>query len=246
MRKQDEFKTEAELCADFTVHAKKCGATVYAETHGWDLLVVNPDGVQIGIQAKLHFGVKVLSQAMDHWWNSLSEKSGPDYRAILLPRSSGAETLILALGLVEFFKSSYSRHGYNIDPVRIEDGRFTHHNWNPERRLTLPEYVPDVTGGHAAPIQLTKWKIGALKLTAILELRGYLTRTDFNAVGINPQRWIGPSGWLEIESRGRYRRGKDLNFDKQHPEVYEQVKNDMKQFVEGGLPLSKPTAVTSP
>ena len=48
----------------------------------------------------------------------------------------------------------------------------------PERRLVLPEYVPDVQAGSAAPVALTSWKIKAIKIAVTLEKRGYVKRAD--------------------------------------------------------------------
>jgi hypothetical protein len=98
------------------------------------------------------------------------------------------------------------------------------HYWSPHKRSPLPDYVPDVPAGASGPVQLTKWKIGALRIVAVLELRGHVTREDFRAHQIDPRRWTGPAGWLQsTDIPGRYVRGPDLDFDKQHPTIYAQV-----------------------
>lgn len=53
MRRRIEqiFKTEAELCLAFSEVATAAGWTVYPETGGWDQLLVNAAGEQIGVQA---------------------------------------------------------------------------------------------------------------------------------------------------------------------------------------------------
>jgi hypothetical protein len=67
----------------------------------------------------------------------------------------------------------------------------------PIRRHDLPEYVPDVAAGSSSPIQLTKWKIAAIKIAITLERRGYVTRLDFKKQGIDHRRWLAVgTNWL--------------------------------------------------
>ena len=91
-RKEKAYATEAELVAAFCALIDPARWarnpsdaprwTQYHETAGWDLLLVNPDGVQIGIEAKLSLNPKVLDQALPGRWG---EERGPDYRAVLVP-----------------------------------------------------------------------------------------------------------------------------------------------------------------
>lgn len=60
------FPTEAALCAAFIAAIDKRAWTPYAETAGWDILLVRKvDGFQIGVQAKLVFNLDVVNQAID-------------------------------------------------------------------------------------------------------------------------------------------------------------------------------------
>lgn len=57
-------------------------------------------------------------------------------------------------------------------------------DWNPTKRCELPEFVPKVAAGVPAPLQLTPWKVGALKVLADLELDGFTTAKGVRAHGI--------------------------------------------------------------
>lgn len=230
------YESEAALCAEFIAWAKPQGWTAYAETAGWDILLVrDSDGEQLGIQAKLRFNIKVLTQTIPLEWMA----SGPDRRAILVPESSGAIGLLRALGIGEF--SPYRTDAWWYDPadhVRRRNGRapefvpgISHvsmFDWNPEKRCPLPDYVPDVVAGSSAPIQLTEWKVIALKVCALLEKQGSISGKEIRALGCDPRRWITGSDWLiRHTEKGRYIRGPRLTFDQQHPVVYAQIKAKM-------------------
>ena len=93
------YSTEAELCADFITWVKSPVWTPYAETAGWDILLVAADGTQIGVQAKLRINLKVIAQSIPDRWSHWHD-SGPDFRAVLVPgRDDTAEQICAALGL---------------------------------------------------------------------------------------------------------------------------------------------------
>lgn len=47
MKRDPKFKTEADLCTAFCAAARDEGWVPYAETEGWDILLVHPgDGTQ--------------------------------------------------------------------------------------------------------------------------------------------------------------------------------------------------------
>ncbi|WP_282029453.1 hypothetical protein [Paracoccus marcusii] len=89
-----QWTSEAALCATF-IAALPGDWTAYAETAGYDIVLVGPGGVQIGVEAKLTLNTKVLVQVM-------SGRSycgpGPDFRAVLVGRVV-AETAELAKAL---------------------------------------------------------------------------------------------------------------------------------------------------
>jgi hypothetical protein len=234
VKKPDRYPTEAALCADFLAWVKasagrfsngvRCPTwTPYAETAGWDILLVAEDGTQIGIQAKLKFNMKVLAQSVPDCWTAWHD-SGPDYRALLVPEGQGYEGIAAALGLM-VFKPSRGWDRPEFSPgLHMQHHSGGWHYWSPRQRCKLPEFVPDVPAGASGPVQLTTWKVQALRVTALLELQGHVTRADFSRLGVDPRRWTGPGGWVLPGSvPGQFVRGPGLDFDRQHPTVYAQV-----------------------
>jgi hypothetical protein len=213
--------SEVELCARFIAWAETTSDwIVYAETGDFDMLLVAPDGVQVGIEAKLGFTAKLLDQILPR--NYFSGAPGPDYRGVLLPKSPRAESLKLLgqLGLLAFYGS---QHDDQFHGGSLTDRKGWSH-WAPEKRIELPTFVPDVAAGAPSPVRLTRWKVAALKIVALLEVRGYVVSRDFRELGIDPRRWTDPSeGLLRLESKGRYLRGEKLRFDQQHPRVYAEI-----------------------
>lgn len=243
MKREPKFATEADLCSSFIAWtAFEAGRhsfgvqtpawTSYAETAGWDILLVGADGTQIGIQAKQRFNMKVLEQAVPSCWDSWRD-DGPDYRAVLVPdRDSGASDLCAALGLILFYPTGHSGYGARGDlqhafspGLHMDHSNGGWHYWSPRTRCTLPEFVPDVVAGASGPVQLTKWKVQALRLIARIEIRGHVTRADFRVLGLDARRWLGPQGWLLTDPArpGEFTRAAGLDFDQQHPTVYAQV-----------------------
>lgn len=229
MRRDPAFKTEAELCAAFIEWARQQGWIAYAETAGWDVLLVAGDGTQIGVQAKLRFNVHVLSQAVEGKWGW--ETTGPDFRAVLAPEGNADIASALALTLLTPYRGYPNRWEFRPPlPGLDRSGTMDWHYANPEKRHELPAYVPDVVAGSSAPIQLTKWKVSALKVCALLELHGFVTRGDFRLCGIDYRRWINDNDWLIPGAvPGQFVRGPKLRFAEQHPEVYKQILAEVRK-----------------
>lgn len=242
------FETESALCAAFLLWVKAEGGKVkyghrapvwvpYAETAGWDILLVAEDGTQIGVQAKQKFNMKVLSQCLPNHWGSADR--GPDYRAVLVPEfDSGHADICSALGLMLIGGNRGHGCGHGFTPdLGMKYGEGWHY-WNPARRCEVPEFVPDVPAGASGPVQLTKWKIAALRVAATLQVRGYVTRQDFKEIGIDHRRWVGPGDWLKPGGvPGQYVRGPGLSFDAQHAEVYAQVLAEVSAKLEAKLAI---------
>lgn len=260
MKKQPRYATEAALCADFLEWVKQPQRfardddvrwTAYAETAGWDILLVAQDGTQIGIQAKLKFNMKVLSQSLPDRFNDW-HANGPDYRAVLVAEwDSDHERICNALGLALIGGSGNGWRHPEFRPglLQNECGGGWHY-WSPQQRENLPEYVPDVPAGDSAPLRLTQWKIAALRVVATLEVRGFVTREDFRTHAIDSRRWTGPGGWLvprsdRMQDRGQYVRGPGLDFDRQHPDVYAQVLEEVRAKL-GGQPQPEPPGPAQP
>lgn len=247
MKRSKPFATEAEMCARF-IGAIDKGWTAYAETCGWDILLVrDADGFQIGIEAKLKMNTHVINQAIEQsvYW---VDHSGPDCRAIMVPENEGGFDQIAAyIGLTVIRVRPPQERGVygpaflpNLPKINEAWPRSEWHEWCPAKRHQLPDYVPDVIAGASAPLQLTKWKIAAIKIAITLEQRGFVTRADFKAHGIDHRRWLTPNGWLRSEG-GRYVAGTMPDFRTQHPKVFEEISADAAKW----MPAAEPTQMTA-
>ena len=219
-KREKKFETEEALCAAFAAWARTQGFTVYPETAGWDMLLVTDEGHQLGIEAKLALNLKVISQALGSLYSSTA--IGPDYRGILAPSSDSAVCAVMAHCGVAVFTPHYF-HGGIWQFRREGEYEFELHDWNPAKRCELPEFIPDVPAGVPAPRPLSPWKIGALRVMALLELQGFVTREEVRRCKNDPRRWCAGDGWLSPLGNGRWGPGTAPRFDQQHPEVYAQI-----------------------
>jgi len=238
------FATEAELCAVFIEAATKDGTwKAYPETAGFDILLVRNDSVQIGIEAKLTLNAKVLAQILPDHISYSYAATGPDYRAVLVPdgKDGALRSVCAALGItVITCRHGTLEHWWSRFQPYLPHGRYETsdwHEWAPMSRCELPDYVPDVSAGVAAPVALSLWKVRAIKLAIILEERP-VTRADFKALGLSPSRWTDPwTGWLRKTDQG-YVAGPHMpDFRAQHPRNYEEIKADKDQWMPKAVPL---------
>lgn len=231
MKRERHFACEADLCTAFIAWAKARGFTPYAETDGWDVLLVDAEGRQIGVQAKMDLNLKVIAQALEE--SHYCESRGPDHRAVLVPFSrEGVEPILARCGIHLYLPRSTQytadeyQHGlrWKFDSYHGELPEF---DWNPSQRCTLPEYVPDVAAGVPSPRTLSPWKVGALRVLAVLELQGHVTRNDIRDCGNDPRRWCAGDGYLRPGGEGRWLRADHTpTFDTHHPTVYAQIRRD--------------------
>lgn len=251
MSKLSPYATEADLVAAFCAAVERLNRVsecsrapvwrVYHETAGWDLLLVDQDGVQIGVEAKLTLNAKVLDQALPHPYDDY----GPDYRAVLVPRvglQRHLHRLARHVGLTVIDMSVYGTgwgvaHQFHPYLPRENAGESFWmegwHSWLPAKRCPLPDYIPDVTGGKAAPVKLTDWKVRAIKLVILLDRRGYVTRHDMKLLGLSPTRWTDAYyGFLPPDPiKGGYvRNSRTPDFKAQHPVNYAQIEADFDQW----------------
>jgi hypothetical protein len=229
------FRTEADLCKAFLAAIERDYAgkwLTYAETAGWDILLVRlKDGFQIGIQAKLALNASVINQCLEYGKSTCDK--GPDCRAILVPAGSGNgfQPICHYIGLtIVSVSSGHGRIEPRLPGPNTRAASSPWHEWCPTTRHPLPSYVPDVTAGASAPVQLTPWKIKALKIAALLELRGVVSRADFKHLGLDPRRWTAKGGWLRSSSAGYVIGPRMPTFTKQHPIVFAQVKADLEKW----------------
>lgn len=246
MPKPKPFAKESDLCAAF-IAAVGPDWTSYAETASYDILLVrNADGFQIGIQAKLKLNPLVLAQAIDDTMYRVDHDQ-PDCRAVLVPRGEvnvGLGYLCAYVGVTIIrmetpspgrYTPSLTRYRF-FQPFLPEIGKeWSEQEWYeqaPERRCGLPEYVPDVVAGSSSPVQLTAWKINALKIAALIEVNGFVTRQDFKHLNIDHRRWTARGNrWLRVEN-GRYVPDSHLpDFKSQHPVVFKQIIADAKKWM---------------
>lgn len=247
--KRPDFKSEAELCAAFIRLVPK-DWVAYPETGGFDILLVGPAGVQVGIEAKLALNAKVVIQALaglvhppDSGWSELD--AAPDHRAVLVPIGAGSSELggiAAALGITVI--SVFQEHEHFLRPAGLafrpelpgsRSGAW--HDFCPATRIELPEYVPDVVAGASAPTALTRWKIGAIKLVLIAARRGYVTRSDFQHVGIDSSRWVRPPRpWLDARERGRWVISERTpDFAAQHRRNFAEIEADFEKWAPDDL-----------
>jgi hypothetical protein len=222
VKREPEFKTEAAMCAAFIAWVGHRWPQVkcYAEWAGWDILVVYPEGYQLGIQAKLRLNAEVIGQAApDHFqWDP--RRVGPDYRGILVPTINPLAGIASRLGLIVF----WHRYGPDFAPGLTDredwiDGKWV--DWNPGRRHELPPAETDAIAGSPCPVTLTPWKIGALDVLAELAVRGTIQTKRMRELGINPSRWLSYFWLMPGEKRGDWVRGDRCpKFDEQHPTAY--------------------------
>lgn len=240
------YPTEAALCADFIEAIKAHGGwTVYPETAGFDLLCVyDKTGHQLAVEAKLKLNAKVADQILPTDWFGPGF-TGPDFRAVLVPdlteANHGIARMLRILGVMVMtpgdswnalpFSNALGgnrrlrHHGYDADPKQQDQWGNPEpwHDWNPPARCKLPEFVPQVAAGVPSPLQLTPWKIGALRVIAELELTGFITARGVKAYGIDPRRFCASDGFLCPLGEGKWARGSLPRYEDQHPEAYAEI-----------------------
>jgi hypothetical protein len=229
------FRSEADLCSAFleTLRREYPGKWMaYAETEGWDMLLVRmSDGFQIGIQAKLALNIAIINQSLEHGQTAC--EAGPDCRALLVPSGSGqkfqAVCQYIGLTIISVLPDK-QRIEPRLPGPNTRSPNSPWHEWCPITRHPLPSYVPDVVAGASAPVRLTPWKIKALKIAALIEFRGAVSRADFKHLELDPRRWTACGGWLLPSPKGYVPSRRTPNFAKQHPTVFAQVKADFAKW----------------
>jgi hypothetical protein len=223
--KERAFKTEADLCAAFIGWANGHeGVQCFAEWAGWDILVVLPEGLQLGIQAKLRLNADVILQALPSRYDYVAAYAGPDFRGVLVPATNPLSGLASQLGLVVLSPERYSAGfcpgllDYTDTPSKYSNPPWA--DWNPPTRHELPPSVTDAIAGSPCPVTLTQWKLAALDVLAELAVKGSITAKRIRELGVHPGRWT--QYWLRPgENRGDWVRGDRCpRFDEQHPTAY--------------------------
>lgn len=238
---------ERELCKKLIRRAERLGWVAYAETSGWDILLCRGE-FQVGVEAKLRSNLRVLRQALPpaayqdvrarRMASRTAPKSGPDFRAVLVPSPDKDIQCIAAnLGIWVF-----GADGCGTTLLRTPE-RKTTYNWSPREHCWLPDFKPDVDAGVPSPTRLTAWKQRALRLLARAEVRGYVTSLDARELKLRfatftkrYPTWFVTDGshegrclkWALIPREAC----KDLTRpDMQHPRVFEQVTTEQRTLL---------------
>lgn len=202
--------------------ARAQGFRVYPETAEFDILLVATErsaekyrvfapGSQIGIQAKMHGNVEVLCQALPRVYGVLLpgeterlHKTGPHYYAVLVPAAIPEfYSVAHRNGIIVFAAYERDRHGaIRLDEYGMSSWQGRRNRWAQSLRrfdhkepCWVPEVEVAIPAGKKGPLQLTPWKMSAVKLCLRAELNGYLTTKDFAAENVSMSRWL-QQGWI--------------------------------------------------
>jgi len=241
MAKEKPFPTEAALCAAFLDWIDPEIWTAYPECNGWDILLVRrEDGFQIGVEAKLRMCVEVVNQALEEYGGGYTAtRPGPDCRAVLVPSCASFGIICRYLGvqiiqpyaMPEQWGKRKGKYRFMPELPKRADSHTGDdwQEWCPAERHKLPAYVPDVTAGAKAPVQLTDWKIKAIKLAILLEKRGAVARSDFKHLRMDHRRWLD-GAWLQPAAGGFVAGPRFPDLRGQHPRVYGEIAADYPRW----------------
>lgn len=234
-----KFEKEVDLCTTFIERLPK-EWTAYAETGGFDILLVrNVDGFQVGIEAKLKLNAKVVSQVAEMQHSYHLTYPGPDCRAVLVPAYASSDMAaicrILSITVIRVphpdeqgYYGRYNRNKFSPELPHVDDRDYgdSWHLFCPQKRLKIPDWVPDVKAGCSSPNQLSFWKIGAIKICIVMERRGHLTRADFKNYEISMSRWT-QGHWIVNDGNGKWLKGPNFpDLRPVHPINYGQIEAD--------------------
>jgi hypothetical protein len=191
MRFKNPYKTEAELCDAFVEQVKAAGWGVYPECCEWDIVLVNADGIQVGIEAKLRSNLDVVAQAIPNKGNLRRPTMLPHYVGVLVPQASAAlEAVCRSLNIHVWDHAYISGSSYIGDLHLIPQYMIEH-----PKRIKLPEVAVQSSPGMPSPKVMSDWRIKALRACNLLEAQGYLTSMDIRGFGVDPTRWT--QYWME-------------------------------------------------
>ncbi|HHQ2561158.1 TPA: phosphoadenosine phosphosulfate reductase family protein [Pseudomonas aeruginosa] len=187
--------------------------------------------------------------AMPHWaylaplrglkelWRQLRE---PQHRL----RKAGIERLLEMCGIAVLAPSRGHRRrdGKFVDFPEFHLRYWLQHlsgpqlfDWNPAERCHVPIVVPDVPAGVPAPLRLTEWKEGALKVIATLRRQGFITTKQIAECGVSATNWT--RSWLDKGAeRGTWVESPRMPaFDQQHPEAFTKIQQALDKSAQPTL-----------
>lgn len=204
------FGSEAELCHAFVTLARQTGFQVHCEVDSWDILLVSPVGLQIGIQAKMRASLDVLAQSLTD-----ERHRGPDVHAVLVPVASYSFISVAQAARVFVFQGVLIDERFDFARIFVNAPRWKHSKpaWVPEVQVITPAGVP-------GPKSVTPWKMGAVKLCLLARSRGYVTRADLKQFKLHESWWFdrkfGPM-LAPREQNGARVRGEYVLFNPDNP-----------------------------
>lgn len=244
-KKAKIFEKESDLCAAF-IGSLPDEWQAYPESCGFDILLVRKaDGFQIGVEAKLALNGKVICQVAEKAGTWEVCRPAPDCRAVLVPDDASGDLAgvcrLLGISVIRQYAPTgtkgqkYKKDYYWVEAFtpRLPEVNTRQYSWDedwfercPQERCEVPDYVPDVVAGVKCPVQLTPWKVSAIKLVVTLDKRGYLTRRDFKHHQVSMSRWT-QGGWLFSQGDGRWTKGQYMpDLRGQHPVNYVEIEKD--------------------
>jgi len=202
--KLERPSTEAELCDALVTAAARDGWDAFPEVSGWDLVLVwtgrvkvpalycrdrEPEaGYQLAVEAKLRPGVDAIVSAIDR----RGTRRGPDEVALLVPHAGRSFVrLCRHLDLRVLTLADCGRGELRFIAPRSIPG-------DPAARLRLPPIALQGSGGAPSPRTLSAWRVGALRICRVLRERGWITRDDFRAHGVDRTRWVN-ARWIRAD-----------------------------------------------
>ncbi len=193
------FKTEAELCEALSTAARALGFKVFSETAGFDLLLVSESakgfdaGDQIGVEAKLRANWQVLYQALPRPLGI----HHPDFYCVLVP-TCDRDYCELAGRLEISVIVGHELVGSDLHMFPFDMHR--RRRWYRQRAKGTC-WVPDVevvgmAAGTKSPLQITQWKMNAIKVCMRGVHNGFLTKKDFEECHVSMPRFL-EMGWIK-------------------------------------------------
>lgn len=185
------FECEKHLVDEFAAWARAGGWSVYFEVEAWDALVVSPNDLRVGVEAKLTATCEVLAQAHERLQHGVL----PDRGLVLVPSASPPFCYLareLGVGVLEAERllrpMSFGGRGGPLANLPAPPRS----PWPTASRIEVPQFVdPNGAGGLPSPRAVTPWRIAAVRFCARLRAQGWTTRPEIEAAGLSPTFWTG-------------------------------------------------------
>lgn len=168
--------TEKTLCDRFIVVASAGGYKLFSEYEGWDIVLHNPNGVVVGIQAKLRLNPKVIAQV-------LKRPDDVDYRMVLVNGDKQDRNL---LEICYHSKIVVLHYNFETNVFTFDKniGNIFHYRHRPNNRLELAsDYTADA--GDKSPRTFSKRKIRLVELELLADKNsGFVSYYEAQKLGL--------------------------------------------------------------